>query len=119
MVDNIIASRTLRALREAHGWDQQTLAARAGITSPVISRLERGLQVDLRVSVLMALARALEIPVDTLLNVADVPHQAEQTPELTAAIGRLQQLPLRKQKQAAAILQGYLSSLEDETEPNS
>lgn len=58
----------LRSLRELRGWDQQALATQADVDRSVISRIERGSQRDLKVSVLVALARALEVPVDRLLT---------------------------------------------------
>src|SRR5262245_12483214 len=60
-MSDILDTQALRSLREAKGWDQQTLASAAGVDPSVVSRLERGLQVDLKASVLVGLAYALDI----------------------------------------------------------
>jgi transcriptional regulator with XRE-family HTH domain len=110
-MSDVINPQVLRALREARGWDQQTLAATAGVDPSVVSRLERGLQLDLKASVLVALARALDSQVDALL---DVPyHQGRPAfiAELTAALSRLADLSPAHQRQVAAIVQTYMSTL--------
>ena len=57
VVEEIAAS--LRAAREEKGLSQRALAARAGLPQGHISRIESG-QVDLRVSSLAEIARALD-----------------------------------------------------------
>lgn len=109
MADFLLNTEALRALREGRGWDQQTLARQAGIDPSVISRLERGLQDDMRVSVLVALARALQTPMDLLL-VEPVAAPALGA-ELTGAIAALGQLAPAQQRQVAALLRAYMSAL--------
>jgi transcriptional regulator with XRE-family HTH domain len=111
MSETLIDVNVLRSLREARGWDQATLAAHAGIDPSVISRLERGLQVDLKASVLASLARALQIPVDALLAAPYRQHPAALAPELDAAIAQLSALAPAQQRQVAALLQAYLRTL--------
>jgi transcriptional regulator with XRE-family HTH domain len=101
--------RMLRALREARGWDQQTLAREAGVDPSVISRLERGLQDDFRVSVLVALARTLAIPVDSILAEPAVTPALDA--ELAAIVSQLGALTSAQQRQVAAILSAYLATL--------
>lgn len=109
MANELLDVETLRKLREARGWDQQTLALRAGIDPSALSRLERNLQDDLRASGLVALARALDVPVEALLL---SPISASPlNPELTAAVTRLSTLPPAHQRQVAAILTAYLATL--------
>src|SRR5438477_6544762 len=60
---------TLRATREAKGLSQRALSAKAGLTQKHISRIENA-EVDLRLSNLVELARALE------LELMLVPRQA-------------------------------------------
>jgi transcriptional regulator with XRE-family HTH domain len=109
-MSDVIDVQVLRALREAKGWDQLTLARAAGIDPSVISRLERGTQLDLRASVLVGIARALHTSVDSLL----VPLQ-QQPPavalELASVIAELDQLPEAYQRHVAALLRAYLTAL--------
>lgn len=110
-MSDVLNPQALRLIREAKGWDQLTLARAAGVDPSVISRLERGIQGDLRASVLVSLARALHTSVDSLLA---APHQ--QTPsavvlELAAVIEELPQLPVVYQRHVAALLRAYLAAL--------
>jgi transcriptional regulator with XRE-family HTH domain len=113
-VPTLLDPKTLRTLREAKGWNQQALAEAAGIDPSVISRLERGLQSDLRASVLIALADALSTPVDTLLT----PPHKHTTPtalaELVAVIYDIQRLSDARQRQVAAILRAYLAMMPEQ-----
>jgi transcriptional regulator with XRE-family HTH domain len=109
-MNELISPQVLRAFREAKRWDQKTLAQAAGIDASVISRLERGLQLDLRVSVLVALADALNTPVDALL-VKKHQHATPTIPELTALAEQLGLLSEAHQRQVAAILRAYLASI--------
>jgi transcriptional regulator with XRE-family HTH domain len=116
---DVIDAQTLRTLREAKGWDQQRLALAAGVDASVISRLERGLQVDLRASVLVNLARGLDISVDALL--IDPPQQAQSVlvAELSATLTDIAPLSKTHQRQIAAMLRGYLSVIPDPDAPAS
>ena len=53
--------RKLRALREAAGMTQATLATQAGITREYVNKLEGG-QYDPTLGVVQRLARALRVP---------------------------------------------------------
>ena len=53
-------ARTLRKAREARGLSQRELGKKAGVPQGHISKIENG-AVDLRVSSLVALARALDL----------------------------------------------------------
>lgn len=110
----LLDTRTLRTLREAQGWDQQTLAQRAGVDPSVISRLERGLQEDLRVSVMVALARALGTSVESLLAAPPVPLRFGA--ELTAALTQLDALSRAQQHQVAALLRAYVTTLPSDSD---
>jgi len=59
--------RLIRA-REQRGWNQQELAARAGIRYETISRIENGVHKEPRVYVAVALAKALGTTVDYLVG---------------------------------------------------
>src|SRR5438309_1833300 len=105
----VIDAGSLRAVREAKGWDQRTLAERAGIDPSVVSRLERGLQLDLRASVLVALARALDTTIDSLLAAPYQRSHPPMIPELAAVMTEVAELPEAHQHQVAAILRAYLT----------
>src|SRR5262249_20989512 len=107
----LINVEMLRSLREVRGWDQRTLAAHADVDRSIISRIERGTQRDLKVSILVAIARALEVPIDQLIVAAEAPDrdQTQLVAELSAVIDALGPLPPMHQRRVAAILRGYLS----------
>lgn len=111
IMSDVLDAGILRALREAKGWDQLTLARAAGIDPSVISRLERGIQGDLRASVLIALARALNTSVDSLLAAPYQPSESLLTLELATIIAELPQLPDVYQRHVASILRAYMSTL--------
>lgn len=109
-MSDVIDVQVLRALREAKGWDQLTLARAAGIDPSVISRLERGTQLDLRASVLVGIARALHTPVDSLLALSQQQPPAIAL-ELASVVAELDQLSEAHQRHVAALLRAYLSAL--------
>lgn len=110
-MSSVIDGDVIRSLRETRGWDQHTLARAADISPSVVSRIERGLQEDLRASVLVALARALEVPVDALLHSSLRQSPSAFSPELVAAIAELAHLDVNSQKQVAAVLRAYITTL--------
>ena len=57
----------VKKLREQRGLTQQQLADRAGLTNDTISNYERGRRTDPPVSVVYAVANALDVTVDDLL----------------------------------------------------
>ena len=58
---------TLQRIRTARGLTQEALAARAKVSRPYITMLERG-KGDPSLAVLRRLARALDVPVAVLLS---------------------------------------------------
>ena len=62
-----ILARNLRQLRQAKGWSQEEIAARADITANYVSSLERE-EYAATVDVLEALAGALEVEPAALLQ---------------------------------------------------
>src|SRR5262245_27484976 len=110
-MSDIIDPQVLRSLREPRGWDQQTLATAAEVDPSVVSRLERGLQQNLMASVLVALARALATPVDALL-IASAQHAPPPlVAELGAVMTELGKLPPSQQRQVAAIVRAYVTTM--------
>jgi transcriptional regulator with XRE-family HTH domain len=112
----LININMLKSLRELRGWDYQTLATQAKVDRSVISRIERGSQHDLKVSVLVAIARALEVPVDQLIVASNAAgagdgDQNQLVAELSVVVSALAPLSPTHQRQVAAILRGYLSIL--------
>ena len=57
----------VRHAREERGWSQEELAYRAGLASVQISRIERGKR-EIRVTTLIKLVRALDVPPSRLLD---------------------------------------------------
>jgi transcriptional regulator with XRE-family HTH domain len=109
----LIHVEMLRSLREVRGWDQRTLAQHAGVDRSIISRIERGTQQDLKVSILVAIARALDVPIDTLITAEETGggDRASLTTELSAVVDALVPLSQEHQRQVAAVLRGYLSAM--------
>ena len=96
-------------LRKQKGWDQQTLANQAGVDPSLISRLERGLQGDFKLSVVVSIAKALEVSVDSILESKYHIKEPIFEPELTVILNQLGKKPGKIQLQVAAMLKGYLN----------
>jgi transcriptional regulator with XRE-family HTH domain len=61
----------LAVLRDRRGWSQRELARRSGVRQSLLSELERGKKTDAMGHVLVKLAQALGVSVDTLLGTFD------------------------------------------------
>lgn len=59
--------RRVRELRREKGWSQEELAERSKLTAVHISRIERGTR-EARLSTVLKLVAALEVPPDKLLR---------------------------------------------------
>ena len=68
-LDQVVRSR-LRTLRRAHGWSLDTVAERSHLSASTISRLETGKR-SISLDVLVPLARALQIDLESLLDDTD------------------------------------------------
>jgi transcriptional regulator with XRE-family HTH domain len=112
---SLINSKKIRALRESRGWDQYELAAIANINRSVVSRLERGLQTDFKLSVIISIATALGVSVNELLSsyIEETKEMQALVPDLNIVIEDLRKRPAEIQHQAAGILRGFLSTLRD------
>ncbi|MEI6775948.1 MAG: helix-turn-helix transcriptional regulator [Chloroflexales bacterium] len=109
----LIDVEMLRALRTARGLSQGALASLAGVDRTVVARLERGGQKDVRLSVLLGLARALHVSIEKLVL---IPHTADSpaphlSQDLAAAVAALDSLAPEIQHQIAAIIHAYLTTL--------
>jgi transcriptional regulator with XRE-family HTH domain len=60
--------RRVAALRDARGWRQEDLAARAGVDKSTVSLLEAGKRPGATASVIFSLARALGVPAEDLVT---------------------------------------------------
>jgi transcriptional regulator with XRE-family HTH domain len=111
---NLLNREKITALRQKKGWDQYELAQAANIAPSVISLLERGQRTDFRLSVVIGIADALGVRVNEILatqpELDDLPPSL--IPELQAVVTKLAAQPDAIQRQAAGILNGYLSTLE-------
>jgi transcriptional regulator with XRE-family HTH domain len=76
--------RLVRRCRKAHGLSRPELAQRCGLPSQYVKELERG-QIDPSFSALNAIARALEMDPDELINQAAAYNQGARVPRLDLA----------------------------------
>jgi transcriptional regulator with XRE-family HTH domain len=111
---SIIDGKRVETLRKQRGWSQHELARQAGITAPVISRMERELQTDFDLSAVVGIARALGVPVDLLLT-ADIAADSEAIPELQRAFYLAEHQPDKIQRHIALIVEAYVTGLLDFT----
>jgi transcriptional regulator with XRE-family HTH domain len=111
---SILNGVLIRQLREQKGWDQRELARIAQIHPSVLSRLEREVQQDVRLSVVVAVASALNVPITSLIreNKDLLISSQALIPDLQNSIAILAEQSEGVQKQAAGILKGYLSTIE-------
>jgi len=63
-MDTLRLGRSIRALRLRHGWRQADLASAAGISRPVVSRIERGELIRSSVDSIESVCRALDADLD-------------------------------------------------------
>jgi transcriptional regulator with XRE-family HTH domain len=66
--ETLVDGGRLAQLRRDHGWTQELLAGRAGLSAELVKKLEQGIKRSARLSSLAALARALDVPVAVLLG---------------------------------------------------
>jgi transcriptional regulator with XRE-family HTH domain len=67
-MDKPLISTRVKTLREKEGISQQELATRAGLSISVISQIEQGKKLDLRMSTVEALAEALQVDYAALMG---------------------------------------------------
>jgi transcriptional regulator with XRE-family HTH domain len=58
----------VKLLREAAGMSQQALAVAAGVSISVVTQIEQGKKADPRLSTVAALAKALGVTIDAIVN---------------------------------------------------
>jgi transcriptional regulator with XRE-family HTH domain len=78
----------VRYYRNLRGWDQDELARRIGKSVPTISRIEGGTQ-NVSLGVILALARALEVPASAFF-VGTETHEA--TPDMRMLSARCEEV---------------------------
>ncbi len=66
--ETLVDGVRLAQLRGHHGWTQELLAARAGVSTELVKKLEQGVKRSARLSTLGVLARALDVSVSALLS---------------------------------------------------
>ncbi|MCC6176258.1 MAG: helix-turn-helix domain-containing protein [Chloroflexi bacterium] len=106
-IDVRAIGRRLLRRREQQGLKQQDVARRAERSEAYVNRLENGLVANPRVNDLVAVARALAVPLDALL------HGCEPSPTEQEALAILARHPGLSRILANIILGLQLASLED------
>jgi transcriptional regulator with XRE-family HTH domain len=111
---SLLNTRKIVELREHRGWDQYELAKAANVHASVISRLERSLQKDFKLSVVLSIATALGVTVNEIIQTTNQNETNQQSllPELQEMFDRLSLKTAVIQRQAAGILRGYLSTID-------
>jgi transcriptional regulator with XRE-family HTH domain len=94
---------------------QYELAEAAQINASVISRMERELQADFKLSVVVAIAQALGVHVDELLISHQKTEEIKQNfvPELETTLIELRKQPATIQRQAAGVIKGLISTIQE------
>jgi transcriptional regulator with XRE-family HTH domain len=91
--ETLVDGGRLAQLRHDHGWTQELLAGRAGLSTELVKKLEQGAKRSARLSTLGALARALNVPVGVLLG--DSPGGQSPADEPAAGPGGRAGEPIR------------------------
>lgn len=99
-------------LRKQQGLGIRELASKAHIDHSILSRLERDLQEDCKLSIIASIASVLGVKVDDLLRHGQRTTNHSLVPELQAVNNELAKRSTEIQQQAAGILRGYLSTLD-------
>jgi transcriptional regulator with XRE-family HTH domain len=86
--ETLVDGAKLAQLRHDHGWTQELLAGRAGLSTELVKKLEQGAKRSARLSTLAALARALHVPVGALLGDESPAGQSSAGPARRAEAGR-------------------------------
>lgn len=66
--ETLVDGARLAQLRRDHGWTQELLAGRAGVSTELVKKLEQGVKRSARLSTLGMLARELNVSVSALLG---------------------------------------------------
>lgn len=87
-LDMRLLAERLRALREEHGLNQTTLAARAGLNLGNVNELEQQRKTSVRADTIVALADVLNVSADYLLGRTDTPARTQRPrPRKAAPVG--------------------------------
>jgi len=79
---NTSAGKNIRTLRHEHGWSQEDVANRLGISIPAFSKIETGVT-DINLSRLEQIANIFEVSVVNLLSLEYVQEPSTQDASLT------------------------------------
>ena len=112
----LIDGAMLKASRKRLGWSQSVVASRSGVSQSIISRLEAEQPpYDLKVSNLLAIAKTLMVPLDSLVRSEVHPGHVlpsyDLEPTLAGVVSLVAEASYTDQQRAAFILEGYLTSL--------
>lgn len=111
-MNSLINTELLVELRRNKGWNQKQLADVAGIDPSIVSRLERGIQQDLKVSVLIAICNALDVSTDQLLGIE---KEVYLEPEIQALANDISHLTPEFRTQLIEIIRTYITNIPRKT----
>jgi len=97
----------LAALRQDRGFSQAELGEILGRSQQQVQAFEKGRR-RIPVSGLPTLAKALEVPVETLLGMDETPGKPGPSSKLERQLEQLAKLPRSKQKVVSEMLDGLL-----------
>jgi len=113
-VSNWIDGNKIAALRKQKQMDQTELANQAGIAQSVISRMERNMQVDYKLSVVIVVANVLGVGIDDLLaSDAKLSNEDNIEPELKSILKELPTLDAKSQRIVAKTMKTLIDALAD------
>ncbi|WP_233524403.1 helix-turn-helix domain-containing protein [Mucilaginibacter conchicola] len=95
---NKSAGKNIRALRHEHGWSQEDVANRLGISIPAFSKIETGVT-DINLSRLEQIANIFEVSVVNLLSL----DHAEEAPVQDQSLNIVQKKLLDRETEIASL----------------
>ncbi|MEM9955029.1 MAG: helix-turn-helix transcriptional regulator [Chloroflexota bacterium] len=107
-----IDGNKIAVLRKQKQMDQTELANQAGIAQSVVSRMERNMQVDYKLSVVIAVANALDVGIEDIVeNNIHLTQEDKLEPELKSLLRELPSLDGKSQRIIAKTMKTLIDAL--------